>query len=235
MPTKMYAVLNGRSTGIFRTWADCEKQVKGYPGARYKSFPSLAEAMQWLGLGTSAEGSSRTPSAGKLPTAQISEPSSAASETIPPSIDHIIYTDGSCLKNPNGPGGWAAIIEERATGSITELHGGEPSTTNNRMELAAAIAALSHFTSPTAAQLYTDSQYLKNAFTKHWIANWKRNGWKTATGGDVKNKELWLQLDSLCQKHRITFQWVKGHAGNPLNERCDKLAKAEAQNHWKTK
>lgn len=201
MKHKVYAVKNGRKTGIFSTWEECEKQVAGYAGAKFKSFSSVPEALLWL------------------------EETSASPH---PAAEYIVYTDGSCLQNPNGPGGWAAIIQETATGKEYELHGGAPSTTNNRMELNAAVAALAHIENPSSIALYTDSQYLKNTFTKHWIDNWKRNGWKTAVGTDVKNKDLWIELDSLFQKHQVAFHWVKGHAGNDKNERCDQLAKKEA-------
>ncbi len=202
MKSKVYAVKQGRETGIFATWEECEKQTKGYAGAKFKSFSTAQEAIAWLK--DEAEG------------------------TMQENAMYIIYTDGSCLRNPDGPGGWAAILTETATGRTTELYGGHPCTTNNRMELTSAIAALSHIEKPSTIELYTDSQYLKNAFTKRWLHNWERNGWKTATGGDVKNKDLWVNLRELFQKHHVNFHWVKGHAGNKKNERCDHLAKNEA-------
>ena len=214
MKSKVYAVKQGRKTGIFSTWAECEKQVKGYAGAKFKSFATVLEALAWLGAGAS-------PDAPKNPSIEGEN------------ADYIIYTDGSCLRNPGGPGGWAAVITETATGRTTELHDGNPSTTNNRMELSAAVAALSHIEETASIALYTDSQYLKNAFTKHWLRGWKRNGWKTSTGDDVKNRDLWTRLDALFQKHQVNFHWVKGHAGITENERCDQLAKSEATKHAK--
>ena len=141
--------------------------------------------------------------------------------------NYIIYTDGSCLGNP-GAGGWAAIIVDCETGEIIEFHGGEKHTTNNRMEMTAAIIALSKVPIKSKVELYTDSQYLKNAFTKNWMVNWKRNGWITSQGKPVLNQELWFKLDDLMQTHEVEFQWVKGHAGIKYNERCDELARIEA-------
>lgn len=141
--------------------------------------------------------------------------------------DYIIYTDGSCLGNP-GAGGWAAIIVDCETGEVSEVHGGEKHTTNNRMEMTAAIVALSKVPVKSQVELYTDSQYLKNAFTKNWIVNWKRNGWITSQGKPVLNQELWFKLDDLMRTHEVEFHWVKGHAGIRYNERCDELARGEA-------
>ena len=138
-----------------------------------------------------------------------------------------IYTDGSCLGNP-GAGGWAAVIVDEQN-RHEELCGGEEHTTNNRMELTAAIRALEKISAGKQVELFTDSSYLKNAFTKGWLAKWKRNGWKTATGGNVLNQDLWLELDRLIATRTVKFNWVKGHAGNSLNERCDVLARTTAE------
>lgn len=138
-----------------------------------------------------------------------------------------IYTDGSCLGNP-GAGGYAAIIIDES-GNREEIVGGEPETTNNRMELMAAIVALKKVTPDDYIELFTDSSYLKNAFTQGWLFNWKRNGWRTANKKPVLNVDLWRKLDALILNRSIKFNWVKGHAGNTFNERCDKLARAEAE------
>ena len=138
-----------------------------------------------------------------------------------------IYTDGSCLGNP-GVGGWAAVIVDEKN-NREEIFGGEEHTTNNRMELTAALRALEKISSGDRADIFTDSSYLKNAFTKGWLANWKRNGWKTSTGGQVLNKDLWLELDELIVTRGVNFNWVKGHAGNFFNERCDELARRIAE------
>ncbi|MDO6962789.1 ribonuclease HI [Rhizobium alvei] len=137
-------------------------------------------------------------------------------------MKHIdIFTDGACSGNP-GPGGWGAILRY---GEIEkELSGGEPDTTNNRMELMAAIEALRALKSPCEIDLYTDSAYVKDGLSK-WIFGWKKNGWKTADKKPVKNAELWQALDEARQVHKVTLHWVKGHAGHPENERCDELAR----------
>jgi ribonuclease HI len=136
----------------------------------------------------------------------------------------IIHTDGSCLSNP-GPGGWAAIL--RWQGNERELTGSEPDTTNNRMELMAAIMGLNAVTRPMLVDLHTDSRYVMNG-VKDWMPRWKANGWKTAAKKPVANQDLWQQLDEAVIRHQVRWHWVKGHAGNPLNERCDVLARSAA-------
>ncbi|MEL6225800.1 MAG: ribonuclease HI [Pseudomonadota bacterium] len=133
----------------------------------------------------------------------------------------LIYTDGACSGNP-GPGGWGAILMSGP--HRKELSGAEPTTTNNRMELQAAIEALAALKGPSQVALYTDSSYVKDGISK-WIHGWKRNGWKTAAKKPVKNAELWQQLDQEQGRHDITWHWLKGHAGHPENERADELAR----------
>lgn len=132
-----------------------------------------------------------------------------------------IHTDGACSGNP-GPGGWGAILQYGE--AEKELCGGEPETTNNRMELTAAIEALSALKRDVPVDLYTDSKYLRDGITR-WIHNWKSNGWKTASKKPVKNADLWQRLDELMSAHRIEWHWVKGHVGHDLNERADELAR----------
>ena len=134
----------------------------------------------------------------------------------------IIYTDGACSGNP-GPGGWAAILRYGEHEKV--LQGGASLTTNNRMEMRAAIAALQALTRPCVVELHTDSQYLRLGITK-WLAGWLRNGWRTAKRTPVKNKDLWQALYAAIQPHQITWYWVKGHAGDEFNERADQLAVA---------
>lgn len=146
-----------------------------------------------------------------------------------PKKKHVsIFTDGACSGNP-GPGGWAAILRYGA--KERELSGAEPHTTNNRMELTAAIRALTVLTEPCEVTLTTDSQYLRLGVTQ-WMENWKRRGWKTASKSPVKNQDLWMALDELVQRHSVTWKWVRGHSDHPENERCDQLAVAamRAQN-----
>jgi len=133
-----------------------------------------------------------------------------------------IWTDGACSGNP-GPGGWGAIL--RYGDKTKELSGGEPLTTNNRMELSGAIGALEALTRPCAIELHTDSQYLRNGVLT-WMKNWKRNGWRTADKKPVKNEDLWRRLDEAKERHEIDWRWVKGHAGDEMNERADELARA---------
>ena len=133
----------------------------------------------------------------------------------------IIHTDGACSGNP-GPGGWGAILK---FGDVEkELKGGEPETTNNRMELLAAISALEAMKKKVTADIHTDSQYVRNGITS-WIHNWKRNGWKTSDKKPVKNVDLWQRLDEAIKQHDVRWHWVKGHAGHAENERADQLAR----------
>ncbi|QIK41719.1 ribonuclease HI [Pontivivens nitratireducens] len=137
------------------------------------------------------------------------------------------YTDGACSGNP-GPGGWGVLMQAKQGDKVVkerELSGGDPQTTNNRMELMAAISALETLGRPTEVTIVTDSSYVKDGLTK-WIHGWKRNGWKTAAKKPVKNEDLWKRLDAAQQRHRVSWEWVKGHAGHPENERADELARA---------
>jgi ribonuclease HI len=136
-----------------------------------------------------------------------------------------IFTDGACSGNP-GPGGWGAIL--RFGDTEKELCGGEADTTNNRMELMAAIVSLETLTRPCHVDLYTDSSYVKDGITQ-WIKRWRQNGWRTAAKKPVKNAELWQQLDAALERHEVEWHWVKGHAGHPENERADELARQGMQ------
>lgn len=215
MAKKFYAVKRGRKTGLYTVWAECAAQVKSFQGAVYKGFMTEEEARAWLG---GADARTEQPRA----AAEMAAPSA-------PDADYIIHTDGSCLRNPGGAGGWAAVIETAATGAVEEKSGGDPETTNNRMELTAALMALTAVPEGARVALYTDSQYLKNAFTKFWLPAWKKRGWKKADGEPVLNQDLWVQLDAAFAARQVQFHWVKGHAGNLRNERCDALARAEAE------
>ncbi|MBP2664528.1 MAG: rnhA [Firmicutes bacterium] len=239
MAKHFYAVKTGRVPGIYRTWDECKEQVDGYPKAAYKGFATESEANEFL--------------TGALPPRNISLPSKLAKaktaktspSPVPPQKQRaydddsvIIYTDGSCLKNPGGPGGYATVIQLGTL--IKEIAGSEPSTTNNRMEMKAAIEALRFFDKPTSIVLHTDSQYLRKGLAEGWVENWKRNGWITKAGSPVLNKELWQELDRLNSFHKVVWNWVKGHHGNPMNERCDELAVGAAMNEaekmgWKSK
>ncbi len=140
--------------------------------------------------------------------------------------DIILHTDGACLGNP-GPGGWAAVLRYKE--HLLELSDGYNPTTNNRMEVLAAVEGLRALNEPCRVQLYTDSRYLRDAVEKNWLKGWQRNGWLTAAKKPVKNQDLWQQLLPLLEKHQVTLHWIQGHAGTPDNERCDVLAKNAAQ------
>ena len=137
------------------------------------------------------------------------------------------YTDGACSGNP-GPGGWGALLIAKDGETVIKerpLSGGEAETTNNRMELLAAITALETLSTPSKLTIVTDSSYVKDGITK-WIFGWKKKGWKTASNKPVKDEDLWKRLEEACVRHDVTWEWVKGHAGHPENERADELARA---------
>lgn len=136
----------------------------------------------------------------------------------------VIYTDGACSKNP-GPGGWGAVL--RFGPHSREISGSEPDTTNNRMELTAAVQALKALKEPCEVTLYSDSAYLINTFQQGWLTKWQLNGWKTSNKGPVENQDLWRQLLELTARHHVTWVKVKGHSDNELNNRCDKMARDE--------
>lgn len=141
-------------------------------------------------------------------------------------VDLIAHTDGACSGNP-GPGGWGVLLEAKRDGAVLktrELKGGEAQTTNNRMELLAAIMALETLERPSSITIVTDSAYVKNGVTS-WIHGWKRNGWKTASKKPVKNVDLWERLDAAQSRHDVHWKWIKGHAGHDENERADELAR----------
>lgn len=240
MAKRFYAVRAGRAPGIYHTWDDCKKQVDGFPGAQYKGFATEAEARSFIntsvGFGkVPAESVEKSANRRSKKTSFPMEQLSLAPENNEGYV--VIYTDGSCLKNPGGPGGYAAVIRHNET--VTELVGSEEATTNNRMEMRAAIEGLRFFAEPTAVALHTDSQYLRKGFAEGWVAKWKRNGWITQAGTPVLNQELWQELDRLNTFHQVAWRWVKGHDGNPMNERCDELAVSAATQEaakigWKT-
>ena len=244
MAKKVYGVKRGRKTGLFTDWADCREAIEGFPGAVYKGFMTVAEAQAWLwGKGITPLSAAPSRGAETMTLAfDLDAPESGQREggalaarggagagvrVGAAAADYTVYTDGSCLKNPDGPGGFAAVILSR-DGSVREVVGGEPHTTNNRMELRAGIEALRAVPEGATLEFYTDSQYLQNAFVKRWLSAWQRRGWVTATGTPVKNQDLWQALKAECERRTVRFHWVKGHAGHRYNERCDALARQEA-------
>ncbi len=209
---KFYAIRKGRQPGVYLTWPEAERQVKGYGGAIFKGFATAEEAEKWL-TGDEIAISSRKPV-----RRQQKQP------VVPrPKEDEIfIYTDGGAVNNP-GPGGYGVVLLDG--NEKREISGGFRRTTNNRMELTAAIVALEEVL-PTDKKimLFSDSSYLVNGVMKKWVNSWQKNGWVKADKSPVLNVDLWKRIFHLCKGGDIVFKWVKGHAGNPCNERCDTLA-----------
>ena len=221
---KFYAVATGRVPGIYTKWygdAGAEVQVQRFPGAVYKGFATREAAENFL-----------KQQAGKKPVKSNSaavrntqsDGQTAAKPKTGPGVT--IYTDGGCIDNP-GPGGYGAVIQ--IGGKTRELSGGYRRTTNNRMELMACIVGLGELKKPSSVVLYSDSQYVVNGITKGWAERWRANGWMKNKYEKAVNPDLWQALLTLCEKHAVEFRWVKGHAGNKGNERCDQLANQEAR------
>ncbi len=215
---KFYAIAKGKKPGIYTDWSTAEAQVKGFAGARFKGFPSRSEAEAWIKNPGTPAGKGK--SSAKSKTKKFIKPAL--------SKDCIeVYTDGGAIGNP-GPGGYGAVIVK--DGKKKELHGGYIHTTNNRMELTAcikAIEALSQTDRPVA--LFSDSSYVVNGIRKGWARGWRKRGWKKSDGKPAVNPDLWERLLDLTADLNISFHWVKGHAGHPLNERCDELAVQSAR------
>lgn len=215
---KFYAVAVGSKTGIYTDWPSAEKQVKGVAGAKYKSFPTEAEAKAFL----------ENPVYSKK-TAGTKKKKTVTTASKPPLAENavLIYTDGGSINNP-GPGGYGVVIE--MDGGQRELSGGFRLTTNNRMEMTAAIVALEAVAEcGRPVCLHSDSRYLVNGITRGWAKSWRKRGWKKSDGEPALNPDLWAHLLELVERVDVQFCWVKGHAGNPLNERCDRLAVAAAK------
>jgi len=214
---KFYAVRRGRCTGIFTEWfgpEGAQVQVKGFPGAQYRGFPSRTEAQTFL---------EEPPS-----------PAKASPAKAPSSLENgasvVVFTDGGAIGNP-GPGGYGVVILT-PEGERQELSGGYRRTTNNRMELMACIVALEHLDTDWPISLYSDSRYMVDAINKKWVFGWQKRGWKKADGQPAKNPDLWQRLLKGLENRQVTFHWVKGHAGQEWNERCDQLAgQAMTQTH----
>ncbi|MCK9274883.1 MAG: ribonuclease HI [Syntrophales bacterium] len=211
---KFYAVARGRNPGIYTEWfgpGGAEEQIRAVKGARYKGFSTREEAERWLG----------NPSTEPLKSAGKAERGDAS--VTENSV--IVYTDGGALGNP-GPGGYGAVIIDGD--KRTELSQGFRLTTNNRMELAACIAALKTLKKPSDVVLYSDSSYVVNGITKGWAGKWRANNWMRTKDEAALNPDLWARLLELVEFHRVRFVWVRGHAGNRENERCDELARKAA-------
>jgi ribonuclease HI len=216
---RFYAVVQGRRPGIYTEWdgfAGARVQVSGFAGAVFKGFSSLEEARRFMGA-------ARTPLHGRGQVVTARNPDAGP---VPDAGSIHVYTDGGCISNP-GPGGWAAVIIDR-TGR-RELSGGVRYTTNNRMELKACIMALKSLDKGATVSLFTDSQYVANAVEKGWARKWRSRNWMRDKSHRAENPDLWAELLDLVEERRVRFHWVRGHAGNPENERCDELARSAAQ------
>jgi len=216
-PKKYYAVAKGRNPGIYTNWfgpGGAEAQIRGIAGARYKGFPSIEEARQWM---ENHKGAAAFP--GKKQTVGAPEPADAAPGQV------MVYTDGGSLGNP-GPGGYGVVIVDG--NKRTELARGFRLTTNNRMELMACIAALEALEPGPTVVLHSDSSYVVNGVSKGWARKWRANNWMRTQQDAAENSDLWGRLLDLCDLHRVRFVWVRGHAGHEENERCDALAKGAA-------
>ena len=215
---KYYAVAAGRIPGIYTSWFGkdgAQVQVTGVAGARYKGFGSRREAQAFMasgGVGKAGPKSQKRP--GRAAAKQLAAPDPAADVTL--------YTDGGARPTNPGPGGYGAVLIQKDR--RRELSGGYRHTTNNRMEIMACIAGLAALETPARVNLYSDSQYVVNAMTRGWARGWQKRGWRKSDKKPALNADLWAQLLAACERHTVTFIWVKGHAGNPENERCDQLA-----------
>lgn len=211
---RYYAVVRGRRPGIYTSWegpSGAQAQVKGFAGAVFKGFASLPEAEHFL---RAAPTQGHHTKAIKRESPHHHEPLQG---------DEIrVYTDGGCIDNP-GPGGWAAVILDGET--RREISGGYRLTTNNRMELQACIQALKSLRRGAKATLFTDSQYVANAVEKGWALRWRSRNWMRDRTHRAENADLWAELLGLLEDHEVSFHWIRGHAGNAENERCDALAR----------
>jgi len=233
---KFYAVVKGKKPGIYHEWFGvngADEQVSGFSGAVYKSFKTVVEAEQWYNRAKDAysgdKSSDTIDNALPEPEKNInSQPSLlAVSEQSKEQLTNVtIYTDGACIKNP-GAGGYGVVLLHGQ--HRKELSGGFRLTTNNRMEIMAAIVGLQALKTKCAVTVYSDSRYVVDAIMLGWVEKWRANGWKRTKTELASNSDLWELLFQLCLKHEVKFVWVKGHAGNPGNERCDALSVQAAQ------
>lgn len=215
---KFYAVRKGRKPGIYTQWfgeGGAQVQVVEFPGAVYRGFPTKAEAEAFL------QGKQNRKIAPKSSEKPENEP---VNET-PGNGRVVIHTDGGALNNP-GPGGYGVVIDDGK--NRRELSGGYRLTTNNRMELTACIKALEALTKPSDVILYSDSKYVVDGVTKGWAEKWRKNNWMRNKTDKALNPDLWQRLLDLLKRHRVEFRWVRGHAGNAGNERCDVLVRRES-------
>ena len=221
---KYYAVVKGRRSGIYDLWfgkKGAEAQIKGYNGAVYKGFATLADAQQWYVSKTGGK------KAALFIKNTVSDPPAGdRHQTALVEGKVVIYTDGGAINNP-GPGGYGVVVLSGK--KRQEFSGGFRLTTNNRMELTACIIGLKSLIDKSRIDLYSDSKYVVDSITKGWAKRWWTNRWMRNKNEKVENHDLWRQLLRLVDQHEVRFVWVAGHAGNPENERCDQLSKQAAR------
>jgi len=214
---KYYAIASGRKPGIYDNWPDAQAQVTGCQGAKFKGFPTREEAEAWI----------KNPIYSQSPKKNTAKAKPSIADTSPKTDEVTIYTDGGARYNP-GPGGYGIV--QIYNNERKELSGGYKLTTNNRMELMGCIVALRELEyRDKPITLYSDSSYVVNGIVKGWAKNWRRMGWIKSDKKPAINPDLWAELLDLIEDLNITFKWVKGHAGQPMNERCDELAVASAK------
>ncbi len=226
MSKKVYAVFQGHQPGIFESWDETSNHVKGFRGAKYKSFADRESAIAWLRECVLA---ANEPVSQNLIDILKTQTNNTSAQSIPNVFRDngkiIIHTDGGASPNP-GVGGYGVVLQKGSRRK--ELSQGYQLTTNNRMEMMAVIAALQELNESSEVILYTDSKYVVDSITKRWVYNWKKRGWKKSDGKRPENVDLWEVLIALLDQHQVDFRWVKGHAGHTENERCDALV-AEAR------
>ncbi len=234
-----YAVFSGHKPGIYEEWFGedgAKAQIDGFSKAKYKKFETKEEALEWMEAlenpdKAAASSEKPKPASEKKPAAEKKKSKKKASSKGPGEIkkpanpdklpEVVMYTDGACSGNP-GPGGYGTVLFYKD--KKRELSGGFRRTTNNRMEMTACIEGLKALKKPCAVTLFSDSSYVVNAMEKGWAKRWKAKGWQRTPEQKAVNADLWQQMLELCEKHRVAFNWVKGHAGNEHNELCDRLA-----------
>src|SRR5512144_1262151 len=226
---KFYAVVKGHRPGIYDAWFGehgAETKVRGFADARYKGFPSRREAEAWFTELSAETGTARQsrPTVSRKASSRQPKPAIKERPDQSTAADNgrvVVYTDGGCSRNP-GPGGYGVVV--LYGDSRKELSGGYAKTTNNRMELTACIKGLEALEQERPVTLFCDSQYVVNGIEKGWAQRWKRNNWKRNETEAAENSDLWAKLLDLCEKHDVSFRWVRAHDGTTENERCDQLA-----------
>lgn len=215
---KIYAIFQGHKPGLYHSWTEASEQVQGFKGAVYKSFRTEKDALTWIREKILVASGPVDQTLVDL-VKDVHGPASAEPKNHGSKI--IIHTDGGASPNP-GVGGYGVVLQK---GNLRkELSEGFVLTTNNRMEMLAVIVALRSLKEPSEVVLHTDSRYVVDSINKRWVFNWRRKGWKKSNGDRPENVDLWEQLLPLLEKHEVEFNWVKGHAGDVENERCDTLA-----------